>query len=265
MIRLVVHALVAAGIALSTGSFARAQSAPETAPVTVFAAASLQNALNDIAKQFTAASAVPVRFSYAASSTLARQMEQGAPADLFASADLDWMDWAEQRKLIDPKSRVSLLGNRLVVVAPTDGKVSKVDLTKDGLKAALGDSRLATGAVASVPVGKYAKTALEKLGLWGEVEPKLAQAESVRAALVLVARGEASLGIVYETDAKVEPRVKVVAVFPADSHPPVVYPFALTATAKGDGPAKFLAYLSGPEARTVFEAGGFTVLKPVGH
>nr|WP_245428748.1 molybdate ABC transporter substrate-binding protein [Rhodoplanes elegans] len=262
MIRPLVHALVGALLAVSTGFTAAAQ---DSAPVTVFAAASLQNALNDIAKQFTAETKQPVRFSYAASSTLARQMEQGAPADLFASADLEWMDWAEQKKLIDPKSRVSLLGNRLVVVAPTDGKLATVDLTKDGLKAALGDGRLATGAVASVPVGKYAKAALQTLGLWGEVEPNLAQAESVRAALVLVARGEASLGIVYETDAKVEPRVKVVAVLPADSHAPIVYPFALTATAKGDAPAKFLAYLSQPKARAVFEAGGFTVLKPAGH
>ncbi|MDC7788880.1 molybdate ABC transporter substrate-binding protein [Rhodoplanes sp. TEM] len=259
---MVVHALVAAVVAWSTAMPARAQ---ESAPVTVFAAASLTNVLNDIGKAFTAETKIPVRFSYAASSTLARQMEQGAPADLFASADLAWMDWSQERKLIDPKTRVSLLGNRLVVVAPADGKIAKVDLTRDGLKAALGDGRLATGAVASVPVGKYAKTALETLGLWGEVEPKLAQAESVRAALVLVARGEASLGIVYETDAKAEPRVKVVAVFPADSHPAVVYPFALTAVAKGDAPARFLAFLSQPAARAVFEAGGFTVLKPAGH
>lgn len=261
MVRMVVHALVAGVIAWSTAMPARAQ---ESAPVTVFAAASLTNVLNDIGKAFTAETKIPLRFSYAASSTLARQMEQGAPAEVFASADLDWMDWAESRKLIDAKTRVSLLGNRLVMVAPADGKVAKVDLTRDGLKAALGDGRLATGAVASVPVGKYAKAALEALGLWSEVEPKLAQAESVRAALVLVARGEAPLGIVYETDAKAEPRVKVVAVFPAGSHPPVVYPFALTAAARGDAPARFLAFLSQPAARAVFEAGGFTVLKPAG-
>jgi molybdate transport system substrate-binding protein len=262
MIRSVVHALVAALVAVSTGLPASAQPASDAAPVTVFAAASLQNALGDIAKTFTAETKVPVRFSFAASSTLARQMEQGAPADLFASADLEWMDWAESRKLIDPKTRVSLLGNRLVLVAPADGKIASVELTRAGVGAALGDGRLATGAVASVPVGKYAKTALEKLGLWGDIEPRLAQAESVRAALVLVARGEAPLGIVYETDAKVEPRVKVVAVFPADSHPPVVYPFALTAGAKGDGPARFLAYLGAPSARAVFAAQGFTVLAP---
>lgn len=238
--------------------------AGEATPVTVFAAASLQNALSDLAKSFTAQTTVPVRFSFAASSTLARQMEQGAPAELFVSADLDWMDWAEARKLIDPATRVNLLGNRLVLVAPADTKVAMVPLTAEGLRAALGDGRLATGAVASVPVGKYAKTALEKLGLWAETEPRLAQAESVRAALVLVARGEAALGIVYETDAKVEPRVKVVATFPADSHPPIVYPFAVTAAAKGDGAARFLAYLKQPAARAVFEAQGFTVLTPAG-
>lgn len=226
--------------------------------VTVFAAASLTDALNAIGAKFTETTKIPVRFSFAASSALAKQIEQGAPADLFASADLDWMDYLATRNLTDPASRIDLLGNDLVLIAPKDAAAASVPLTVEGLKAALAGGKLATGSVDSVPVGRYAKIALTKLGLWQTVEPSLAQADSVRAALALVARGEAPLGIVYGTDANADPRVKVVATFPADSHPPVVYPFALTKTASGDAPAKFLAFLKGPEAAAVFAGMGFT-------
>lgn len=226
--------------------------------VTVFAAASLQDVLNAIGTNFTASTKVPVRFSFAASSALAKQIEQGAPADMFASADVDWMDYLAQRDLIDAPSRVDLAGNDLVLIAPKDSAANAVPLTADGLKAALGGGKLTTGIVESVPVGRYAKIALTKLGLWQTIEPSLAQADSVRAALALVARGEATLGIVYGTDAKAEPRVKVVATFPADTHPPVVYPFALTKAAQGDGPARLLAYLRSPDAAAIFAAQGFT-------
>jgi molybdate transport system substrate-binding protein len=203
---------------------------------------------------------VAVRFSFASSAVLARQIEQGAPADLFASADVDWMDWAQARNLIKPETRVDLLGNKLVVVAPSDAKFTTLALERNALLSAIGQSRLATGEVSSVPAGLYAKAALAKLGLWNDIQPRLAQSENVRAALALVARGEAILGIVYETDAKAEPRVKVVATFPPDTHPPIVYPFTLTANAKGDGPARLLSFLQSDSARTIFAAQGFAVL-----
>lgn len=229
-------------------------------PVTVFAAASLKTALEDAGAAFTAATGIPVRFSFAASSALARQLEQGAPADLFASADEDWMVWAAARGLVRPATRVDLLGNRLVLVAPA-GSGREIPLTAEAISAALGPTgRLATGEVRSVPVGRYARAALEKLGLWSVVEPRLAQAENVRAALLFVARGEAPLGIVYETDARSEPAISIVAVFPAGSHPPIVYPFALTAESKGEGPARFLAWLASPPAKAIFERQGFTTL-----
>ncbi|SFU95431.1 molybdate transport system substrate-binding protein [Methylobacterium sp. 174MFSha1.1] len=230
-------------------------------PTTVFAAASLKNALDEAGKAFTAESGLPVRASYAASSALARQIEQGAPADLFASADLEWMDYLAARKLIRPETKVNLLANRLVVVAPKDATVSEAAFTAEWFTRALGpDGRLATGEVSSVPIGKYAKAAFEKLGLWAQVQSRLAQADNVRAALALVSRGEAPLGVVYESDAKSDPGVKVVGVFPADSHPPVVYPFAVTADAKGEGGARFLAYLRSKAARRFFEAQGFTMI-----
>lgn len=228
--------------------------------VTVFAAASLQNALEDAGKAFTAKTGTPVRFSFAASSALARQLEQAAPADMFASADLEWMDWVAARNLIRKDTRVELLGNRLVVVAAKDGPAT-VALTKDGIAKALGSGRIAMGDVSAVPAGKYGKTALEKLGLWDGVANNLAQVENVRAALRLVSRKEAPLGIVYQTDANVDSDVKVVATFPADSHAPIVYPFAVTANSTNKGANDFLAFLSGPEAKPLFEKQGFAVLK----
>jgi molybdate transport system substrate-binding protein len=226
--------------------------------LTVFAAASLQDALKATAKEFTADSGVAVKLSFDASSTLARQIEQGAPADLFASADTDWMDYLAKRNLIDPKSRIDLLGNRLVVVAPKDAALSDLTFDVPSFERVLGSGRIATGAVETVPVGRYAKLALQKLGLWTALQGRIAPAENVRAALAYVARGEAPLGIVYATDAMAEPKVKVVATFPKDSHPPIIYPFAVTATAKGEAAARFLAFLQRPPARAIFAAQGFS-------
>jgi molybdate transport system substrate-binding protein len=228
--------------------------------LTVFAAASLKNALDDIGTEFTKASGVKVTASYAASSTLAKQIEQGAPADVFASADLDWMDYAHDKKLINDATRVNLLGNRLVLIAPKTSPLGDVAIGPGfDLAALAGDGRIVTGDVRAVPVGRYAKAALEKLGAWAKVEPKMAMAESVRAALALVARGEAPLGIVYETDAKVEPNVKIVGHFPADSHPPIIYPVAATVAAKPPA-ERYIAFLRSTAAKNVFERYGFTVL-----
>jgi molybdate transport system substrate-binding protein len=246
---LVAALLLAAGVAQAADT------------VTVFAAASLKNALDNAGKAFTSQTGVELRASYAASSALARQIESGAPADLFASADLDWMDYLAKKNLIRPDTRVNLLGNRLVLIAPSDARESAVAFTPEAFAAALGpDGRLATGEVNSVPIGKYAKVAFEKLGLWGSIQPRLAQSDNVRAALMLVSRGEAPLGVVYESDAKSDPTVKVVGVFPADSHPPVVYPFAVTADARGAGAKRFLEYLRSPAAKPFFEAEGFRVI-----
>jgi len=233
--------------------------------VTVFAAASLKNALDDVNDAYaTAQPGAKVTASYAATSALIRQIEQGAPADVFASADLDWMDYGIQKKVINPASRVNLLGNRLVLIAPKASKLQNVSIGPGfDLAALAGDGRIATGDVRAVPVGKYAKGALEKLGAWQAAQPKFAMADNVRAALLLVARGEAALGIVYATDAKVEPGVKIVGTFPADSHPAIVYPFALTTTARPQA-AGYLAFLRSARARASFERYGFSLLTPPG-
>jgi molybdate transport system substrate-binding protein len=235
-----------------------ARSQPLT--LTVFAAASMKNAMDDINAEFTKATGIKVVSSYAASSALARQIEAGAPADLFASADLEWMDYVAGKKLIKDDSRVNLLGNRLVVVAPKDSRIGNVTIGPGfDLARLAGDGRIATGDVRAVPVGQYAKAALEKLGAWSAAESKFAMADNVRAALTLVGRGEATLGIVYETDAKAEPNVKIVGHFPEDSHPAIVYPVALTATAKPDA-AKYIAHMRSNAAKAIFEKYGFTFL-----
>jgi molybdate transport system substrate-binding protein len=242
-----------AGLAPSTARAA----AP--APLTVFAAASLKESLDEAAAAYEQATGTPVRVSYAASSALARQIEQGAPAQVFASADLEWMDYLQQRDLVDVASRHDLLGNRLVLVAP-QASVAKVDLAKPGsIAAALGEGRLAIAQTASVPAGKYGRAALESLGQWNSVSARLAESESVRAALMLVARGETPLGVVYASDAKAEPRVRVVAAFPAGSHPPIVYPVAAR---RGAPPSAggFVRWRSSPAARAIFERRGFDVL-----
>lgn len=229
------------------------------ADVTVFAAASLKNALDDAVKRYETKTGRKVVVSYAASSALAKQIEAGAPADIFFSADLDWMDALQKKTLIDVASRHTLLGNTLVLIAPKDSIVS-LPMEKDlPLLQALGpDGRLAMASVDSVPAGRYGKAALIYLGVWDAVAPRVAQADNVRAAQAFVAKGEAPLGIVYGTDARAEPAVRVVATFPAESHPEILYPVALLADAK-PGANDFLEFLLSPEAAPAFEAQGFSV------
>ena len=240
---------------------AATQSAPaQDKSLTVFAAASMKNALDEVDAAFTKASGIKVVASYDASSALMKQIEGGAPADVFISADLQWMDYGLQKKLVKDDTHTNLLGNELVLIATKDSKIDNVTIGPGfDLAKLAGDGRIATGDVKAVPVGIYAKAALEKLGIWSSVEPKMAMASNVRAALILVARGEAPLGIVYSTDAKVEPGVKVVAVFPESSHPPIVYPVAATVNAKSDA-APYLAFLRTQAAKAIFERYGFTVL-----
>lgn len=224
----------------------------------VFAAASLTDALRDIARLWEATGNPTLRFSFAASSTLARQIDQGAKANLFASADLQWMDWAQGRNLIAADTRTNLLGNRLVLVMPK-AQLRPVEIGPGfNLLAMLGPTgRLATGDPAVVPVGLYAREALEKLGLWAAVAPRLAKAENVRSALLLVERGEAPLGIVYATDARAAPAVGVAGTFPANLHAPITYPFAVPRA--GDTPAAraFLTFLAQPAAMAIFIRHGF--------
>ena len=237
-----------------------AQDKPAEKSILVFAAASLKNALDAVDATFAKQNGIDVVASYDASSALMKQIEQGAPADIFISADRNWMDYGSQKKLIDDATRIDLLGNRLVLIAAKDSSIGEVTIGP-GLDLAklAGDGRIATGDARAVPVGIYAKTALQKLGLWSAVEPKLAMVGNVRAALVLVARGEAPLGIVYATDAKVEPAVKIIGVFPEDSHDPIVYPAAATITAK-PAAKSYLAFLRSVAARTIFESFGFGLL-----
>jgi molybdate transport system substrate-binding protein len=229
-------------------------------PVTVFAAASLKTALDEANKAFTAETGTPVRTSYAASSALAKQIAQRAPADVFASADVDWMDYLDARKLILADTRRDLLGNRLVLIAANDSPVSTLALDPASVTSALGGRRLALAEASSVPAGRYAKASLQSLGLWEALRPHLAMAENVRAALRFVSRGEAPLGIVYATDAAADPEVKIVATFPADSHPSIIYPFAATANGNGESARKYLEFLQGAAARAIFEKQGFAIL-----
>jgi molybdate transport system substrate-binding protein len=228
--------------------------------VLVFDAASLTNVLDDLSKAFTDKTHVPVKSSPAASSALAKQIEAGAPADVFFSADLEWMDYLDQRKLLKAGSRHDVVGNHLVLIAPADSKVAlKI---KKGVEfgPALGpQGKLATGDPDSVPVGKYAKTALEKLGVWDKVSGQIVRAENVRAALAFVARGEAPLGIVYETDAIAEKKVRIVAVFPEDTHPPITYPIAVT-THGGAGAQQFVDFVRSKPAGEIFKKYGFQPL-----
>ena len=239
---------------------ALAQSQAPEKSLTVFAAASLKNALDDVNAAYTAKTGVKIAASYAASSTLAKQIEQGAPADIFISADTDWMNYAIQKQDIKDGTRVDLLGNKLVLIAPKESDISAVQIGPGfDLAKLAGDGKIATGDVASVPVGKYAKAALEKLGSWSAAQPKFAMADNVRAALTLVARSEAALGIVYSTDAKVEPGVKIVGTFPADSHPAIIYPVAATTTAKPET-SDYLAFLRSTAAKNILEKYGFKFL-----
>lgn len=229
--------------------------------VVVFAAASLKDALDAVNADWQKATGKHATISYAASSALAKQIESGAPADLFISADLDWMDYVDQKKLIVDGTRRNLLGNSLVLIAPADGKADKVDI-KPGvaLDKLLGGGKLAMADPAAVPAGKYGKAALTKLGVWDAVSGSVAAAENVRACLLLVARGEAPYGIVYKTDAAVEPKVRIVGSFPADSHPAIIYPIGVTTAAKNPDAKAFAIFLGGPDAQKQFEHFGFAVL-----
>jgi molybdate transport system substrate-binding protein len=232
--------------------------------LTVFAAASLKNALDDTDTAFSKLAGIKVVASYAASAALAKQIEQGAPADVFISADLKWMDYLSERKLIKPDTRMNLLGNKLVLIAPKDSKIDKVEIGKDfDIAKVAADGRIAVADVKAVPAGLYAKAALESLGAWAAAESRLAMAENVRATLAFVARGETPIGIVYETDAKIELKVKIVGVFPEGSYPPVTYPMAATVTAKPSA-GRYLAFLRTGAAKAIFEKYGFIFLiRPV--
>lgn len=222
----------------------------------VFAAASLREALDENVALYRSRSRDTVLVSYAASSALARQIEAGAPADLFVSADVDWMNYLERRNLINAATRRNLLGNRLVLIAPADSKLSVDPVPGFPLGELLGRGRLAMANPDAVPAGKYGKASLEALGVWQDVRSKLASAENVRAALILVARGETPLGIVYRTDAAADPRVRIVATFPESTHPTIVYPAALTASGRSRA-GDFLKWLGEAQARAVFAKHGF--------
>lgn len=259
-------------VAASGGTRAAGAPAPKAAPagdavsaVTVFAAASLGGPLEEIARAFavrdaepakSGASRIPVRTSFAASSLLAKQIEAGAPADVFISADREWMDYLEQRQQLRPGTREDLLGNALVLIAPVDSTVQLTLGPGVDLMGALAGGRLATGDPDSVPAGRYAQQALTRLGVWEKIAPRLVRAENVRAALEFVARGEAALGVVYRTDALAEKRVRLVDVFPASLHEPIVYPVALTAHASAQA-AAFEAFLESDAARQIFVRYGF--------
>jgi molybdate transport system substrate-binding protein len=232
-----------------------------TATVTVFAAASLKEALDEQARQFEARGGDKVVVSYGASNALARQIEAGAPADLFISADRDWMDYLDQRRLLLANTRVSLLTNTLVLIAPAASNVALKIGAGFGLASALGGGRLAMANPESVPAGKYGRTALEALGVWASVERQIARTENVRAALALVARGEAPLGIVYGTDALAEKGVRVVDTFPSRTHPRILYPAAVLATSHAPAARSMLDYLHSPAAASIWQKYGFGVVK----
>src|SRR5215475_2536393 len=253
----------AIGLLIGAALGAGAASGPAFAQVKeplVFAAASLKNALDEVAVQWQRESGKKVVISYAASNTLIKQIEQGAPADMFISADLDWMDYGQQNNLINVQTRANLLTNRIVLVAPKDATLTLNIARGFNLAAALKGGRLAMANVDAVPAGKYGKAALEKLGAWDGVKDKIAQADNVRAALLLVSRGEAPLGIVYQTDAASEPAVKTVGSFPEDSHPPITYPIALTKDSTNPDASAFLNFIRSPGAKQAFEHQGFAVL-----
>lgn len=251
-------ASIAAAISLAVASLLPAQAADK--PLTVFAAASLKGSLDDVAALYEKKTGTKVAISFAASSALAKQIEAAAPADIFLSADLKWMDYVTEKGAVKKEEIVKLLGNRLVLVAAKDSAISLKIEKGFALAKALGDSRLAMGEVKSVPAGKYGKESLEYYGVWKDVETKVAGADNVRAALQLVTRGEAPLGIVYGTDALAEPGVKVVDTFAEESHKPIIYPVAPIAASTNPATRDFLSFLMGAEAQQVFRKAGFTVL-----
>jgi molybdate transport system substrate-binding protein len=226
----------------------------------VFAAASLTNVLGNLAQQWEKQSGVPVKQSFAASSVLARQIEAGGKADLFISADQEWMDYLQARNIVDKPTRRNLVGNRLVLIAPADSTVELKIAPGFNLAGALGNGRLATGDPDTVPVGRYARSALVSLGLWVEIQDRLVRADNVRSAMMFVARGEVPLGIVYTTDAMVDSKVRVVDTFPENTHPPITYPGAVIKGANSQAIA-FLDFLASAEARETWKRFGFLELK----
>lgn len=247
--------LVAASLVLAAAAVLPARAAP---PVVVFAAASLTNAFEEIGRAWTAQGHPVPKFSFAASSTLAKQIEQGAPAGIFASADEAWMDYLAARKLVEADSRRDLASNSLVVVVPADRPATVALDTGTDFSKFFAGQRIATGDPAHVPVGRYAEQALRNLGGWDAVAPRLVRAESVRAALAFVERGEVGAGIVYSTDAAISSKVKVAGAFPARSHNAIVYPIAAVAGRADDEARALLAFLAGPEARAILRRHGFT-------
>ncbi|MDX9788075.1 MAG: molybdate ABC transporter substrate-binding protein [Desulfobacterales bacterium] len=227
--------------------------------VMVFAAASTTNAVTEIGERFKSATKIAVVPSFASSSALAKQIENGAPAAVFISADNQWMDYLQEKKLIDPTTRSGLLSNRIVLVAPADSPLKMDMLPGLNLSGALGENRLAMGDPDHVPAGIYGKKALETLGVWESVKDRIARTNDVRSALVLVERGESPLGIVYATDAAITAKVRIAGIFPENTHPPIVYPVALVAGNKTAAAEAFLAFLKGREARAIFEKYGFSM------
>jgi molybdate transport system substrate-binding protein len=244
---------------LSTGIALSAQTTKNRA-VTVFAAASTTDAVTEICELFMEKKLGTATFSFGSSSTLAKQIENLAPADIFISANIEWMDYLDEKQLIDSSSRIDLLGNKIVLIAPADSTIQQIDLDEHvDLTGLLGDSRLAMGDPNHVPAGIYAKQALEKIGIWKNVENVIAPSKDVREALVLVERGEAPLGVVYSTDASLTNKVKIVGEFPIDSHPPIVYPVAIVSGRKIPEVESLFQFLKGPEAKAIFEKHGFLV------
>ena len=253
------HLLACAFLILLGGAWSTAASAQD-AKLVIFAAASLKDALDEVNTAYQREKGQETATSYAASSTLAKQIEAAAPADVFISADLDWMDYLAKRNLIKPETRANLLGNRLVLIAPVSGAVQLAIGPNFPLAQALGNGRLAIADPNSVPAGKYGKATLEALGVWSSVADRLAPAENVRATLALVSRGETPLGIVYQTDADSDKGVKIVGTFPENTHPAIIYPIALVASSTNPAAVDYLAYLKSAAARGIFEKNGFTVL-----
>jgi molybdate transport system substrate-binding protein len=252
--------LLIAAVVVLTGSWGVAAHA-QGRDLLVLGAASLKNALDDANVQYQRDAGHKIVVSYGASSALAKQLENGAPADIFISADLDWMDYVAEHKLIKPETRFNLLGNKLVLIAPADSRINLTIGPNFPLAQALGNDRLAMAEQSAVPAGKYGKAALEALGVWASVSGKIAPAQDVRATMLLVSRGEAPLGIVYQTDAAADKGVKIVGAFPESTHPPIIYPIAVTATSTNPGAAAYVGFLKSPAAKPAFEKQGFVVLQ----
>lgn len=250
----------AALVALTLPWAGIASSAESKQPLIVFAAASLTDAVTEIGDAFTRETGIPVKTSFAASSALARQVESGASAGVFFSADEEWMDYLEKKDLLTAGTRRDVLANRLVLVVPADSKIASVSFDSRSFLSAVRGAHIATGDPDSVPVGRYAKAALINLGAWEQIAARLVRAENVRSALAFVARGEAPFGIVYLTDAKIEKNVKLAGTFPSELHPPIRYPIAVTVKGNADA-HRFVAFVSSQPALLTFEKHGFAIVR----